>query len=476
MPTKILKRLNEPARNFHVLLRELLVYSLGWGDIEATPLANFETPAATGSDGETMASAPNRLRSGSAPFLGAHVGLYLTVYGSEFINNGVYKIIGVPSADEVVVEGGLFGATFVDDLSVQFRVVDPTLNGAGDSEYIVQGLAGSASPLWQVRIFVTNIVDDTIEFEVGPQGGWVAGFTLPALPTGAIVADTTQTWYALIEDTHIRLFTQNAAGTAVFQIAYIGGAETRRPATDDRFVISFGGSPAVSALGSLASIDSLDQALGTAITYSALTYGDSVQQNMFASIAATGSITTIAKASLVDAETFTLDDGVNTPTVFEFDVPPDGVTGGNVVVDISGDTTDDDVRDTIIAAINGVAALDITAGNGGAATVTLINDRGGTAGNTISSETVVNVGFILTDMTGGLDLPLGDSVFDIRRDSAKIPLGTEAGGFEEEDRGYLRGFRYISDQIAYRSFVDNGRLVLSLGNGLAIEWDGSLSR
>lgn len=354
MPTKILKRLNEPARTFHVLLRELLVYALGWGDIEATPLANFETPSATGSDGETLASAPNRLRSGSAPFLVGHVGQYLTVYGSEFINNGVYKIIGVPSADEIVVEGGLFGATFVDDLSVQFRVVDPTLNAAGASEYIVQGLAGSAAPLWQVRIFVTGGVNDTIEFEVGPQGGWVAGFTLPALPAGAIAADATQTWYALIEDTHIRMFTQNTAGTAVFEIAYLGGAETRRPADDDRFVISFGGSPAVSAVGSIANIDALDQALGTAITYSALTWGDSVTQNMFDS--------------------------------------------------------------------------------------------------------------------------LPDSVFDIRRDSAKIPLGTEAVGFEEEDRGYLRGFRYISDQIAYRSFVDNGRLVLSLGNGLAIEWDGSLSR
>lgn len=354
MPTKILKRLNEPARNFHVILRELLVYALGWGHIESTPLADFETPETTGSDGETLASAPNRLRSGSAPFLVGHVGLYLTVYGSEFINNGVYKIIGVPSADEVVVEGGLFGATFVDDLSVQFRVVDPTLNSAGASEYIVQGLAGSAAPLWQVRIFVTNGVNDTIGFEVGPQGGWVAGFTLPALPTGAIVADATQTWYALIEDTHIRLFTQNTAGTAVFEIAYMGGAETRRPADDDRFVISFGGSPAVSAIGSIADIDALDQALGTAITYSALTWGDSVTQNMFDS--------------------------------------------------------------------------------------------------------------------------LPDSVFDIRRDSAKIPLGTESVGDEEEDRGYLRGFRYISDQIAYRSFVDNGRLVLSLGNGLAIEWDGSLSR
>jgi hypothetical protein len=355
MPTKILKRLNEPARTFHVLLRELLVYSLGWGDIAATPLANFETPSATGTDGQTLASAPNRLTSGAAPFLVGHVGQWLTVYDSEFVNNGVYEIIGVPSASEVVVDGGIYGASFVDDLNVKFRVVDPTLNAAGATEYVVQALAGSASPLWQARIFIANLDNDTIQFEVGPQGGWTGVWSLPALPTRSIDADLpNQTWYALLEDTHIRLFTQTTAGTGVFQIAYLGGAETRRPADDDRFVVSFGGSPAVSAVGSIASVDALDQALATALTYSALTYGDLAQQNMF--------------------------------------------------------TT------------------------------------------------------------------LPDSVFDLRRDSAKIPIGTEAVGDEEDDRGYLRGFRYISDQVAYRSFVDNGRLLLSLGNGLAVDWDGSLSR
>ncbi len=119
---------------------------------------------------------------------------------------------------------------------------------------------------------------------------------------------------------------------------------------------------------------------------------------------ATGTITTIAQTNFVDGEIFTLDDGINTPTVFEFDVAPDGVTPGNILVDISGDTTADDVRDTIIAAINGVgAALEISAADGGAATVDLTQSIGGTAGNTTSSETVVSAGFILTDMTGGLD-------------------------------------------------------------------------
>lgn len=351
MPTKILKRLNEPARTFHVLLRELLVYALQWGDIEATPLANFEAPSAVGVDGETLAAQPNRLRAGSAPFLPAHVGQWLTVYGSEFINNGVYRIIGVPSADEVVVEGGLYGASFVDDISIQFRVIDPTLNAAGASHFVIQSPTSIA---WQARIFVTGGVNDTIEWEVGPQGGWLAGWGLPNLPARAVVADATQTWYGLIDDTHIRMFTQNAAGTAPFELGYLGSGESRRPAFDTNFVVSLGGTPSVTAAGAIATVDALDDTISIVRSYSAVTYGDSVQPNMF--------------------------------------------------------TT------------------------------------------------------------------LPDSVFDLRRDSAKIPLGTEDAGDEEDDRGYLRGIRYISDQISYRSFVDNGRLLLSLGNGLALDWDGSLSR
>lgn len=353
MPTKIMKRFAMPAREFHLLLREVLVYSLGWGSIDTNPLGVFEAPLATGVDGETFATASNRLKSGSAPFLPGHVGLYLTVYGSEFVNNGVYRIIGVPSADEVVVEGGLYGASFVDDINVQFRVVDPTLNAAGANYYVVQGLAGT-TPMWQTRIFLTGGVNDTIEFEVGPQGGWAAGWTLPVLPGRAVQADATQVWYALIDDTNIRLFTQNNAANGAFEIGYLGAGETRRPANDGNFAVSFGGDPTITPAGAIASVDALDQALATPLTYSALTYGDSVQQNMF--------------------------------------------------------TT------------------------------------------------------------------LPDSVYDLRRDSAKIPLGTEAVGFEDDDRGYLRGFRYITDQIPYRSFVDNGRLLLSLGNGLAVDWDGSLSR
>lgn len=118
--------------------------------------------------------------------------------------------------------------------------------------------------------------------------------------------------------------------------------------------------------------------------------------------AALGSITTVAVANLVDGEKFTLNDGIHPPVVFEFDVAGDGVTVGNVIVDVSLLITADDVRDAIIAAVNGVGAtLRMTATNGGAATVTLTQDDKGTQGNTAQSDTVLDPGFIVTAMTGG---------------------------------------------------------------------------
>lgn len=128
--------------------------------------------------------------------------------------------------------------------------------------------------------------------------------------------------------------------------------------------------------------------------------------------AAFGRIVTPGPGSLLDGETFTLDDGT-TSVVFEFDTVPDGVGGGNVVVDISAAVDEFDVRDAIVTAING-SALAITAGPGfraapggaggdpaNTAAVVLANDATGAGGNTSSSETVANGDFSVSDMTGG---------------------------------------------------------------------------
>lgn len=116
---------------------------------------------------------------------------------------------------------------------------------------------------------------------------------------------------------------------------------------------------------------------------------------------ATGSINTVAQANLIDGETFTLNDGVNSAVTFEFDKVPDGVTPGNIIVDISADVTADDIKSSIISAINGAASLDITAGDGGTGIVSLTNDASGIFGNQTITDTVNNIGFTTTGMSGG---------------------------------------------------------------------------
>lgn len=118
-------------------------------------------------------------------------------------------------------------------------------------------------------------------------------------------------------------------------------------------------------------------------------------------VAATGSITTVTGANLVDGETFTINDGINAPTVFEFD-SGGGVGGGNIAVAFTGGDTADQVRDSIISAVTGVGAtLLVTATNGGAATVTLTADLVGAHGNHLVTETVANAGFVVSGLSGG---------------------------------------------------------------------------
>jgi hypothetical protein len=120
-----------------------------------------------------------------------------------------------------------------------------------------------------------------------------------------------------------------------------------------------------------------------------------------ASTFASGSITAVAGASLVDGETFTLNDGTNTPTIFEFDSNA-SVVGGHVAVTFTGGDSAATVAAAIRAAINGVVGtLLITAAAPVSATVALTNDVVGAQGNQAITETVANAGFIVTGMSGG---------------------------------------------------------------------------
>lgn len=126
-------------------------------------------------------------------------------------------------------------------------------------------------------------------------------------------------------------------------------------------------------------------------------------------VQATGSITTVVAANIVEGETFFLNDGINAETEFVFDKGTLTPGAGQVVVDISGDTTADEVKTTLIGVITGVgSSLLITATDGGANTVTLTHDRFTATGNvTPTADTVTDGGFVVTAMASGVSRAVG---------------------------------------------------------------------
>jgi len=120
-------------------------------------------------------------------------------------------------------------------------------------------------------------------------------------------------------------------------------------------------------------------------------------------VAAAGSLTALAKAALADNDIFTLNDGVNTPTVFEFDKSGSYTpTPGYIPIHISTDTTAAQVADRMRTAINGVTTtLAITADATGLAKIVLTNDAVGTAGNQTITETLSSGTLTPENMAGG---------------------------------------------------------------------------
>lgn len=144
---------------------------------------------------------------------------------------------------------------------------------------------------------------------------------------------------------------------------------------------------------------------------------------------ATGLMTVVAKANLVDGETFVLSDGTNIPQSFEFDVAGDGVTGGRVAVDVSAATTALDVAVVAAAAINATTSATFTyeAIDNLDGTITLRNTTWLASGTTLQSETVVDAGFILTNMTGGADGVADGDYFTVKYDvGLTIPIEFDA--------------------------------------------------
>lgn len=147
----------------------------------------------------------------------------------------------------------------------------------------------------------------------------------------------------------------------------------------------------------------------------------SVWQPVYAAgVQAASTITAAAGSLIAEGDTFVLDDGINEPVGFEFDSDATLVYSNNVQVPYTGSETPDQIRDLIIAAVNGVGdSLKITASNGGVATVALQHDLEGTVGNTKLRDFTTPPGFIVRDMKGGKD-PLWDGRMDIRDSSGSL--------------------------------------------------------
>ena len=120
-------------------------------------------------------------------------------------------------------------------------------------------------------------------------------------------------------------------------------------------------------------------------------------------VKAAGYITALHPDLLVDGDSFTLNDGVNAVTIFEYDKLGNGVGAGRVPINISASTTMQAVRAATVAAINGVGGtLAITASTTGyGPTITLVNDTAGATGNQAVVSTVQSTQFLSAGMTGG---------------------------------------------------------------------------
>ncbi|HUV38778.1 MAG TPA: hypothetical protein VMY39_04150, partial [Planctomycetota bacterium] len=182
-----------------------------------------------------------------------------------------------------------------------------------------------------------------------------------------------------------------------------------------------------------------------------------------AGVQATGSITHVAQASMVDGETFTLDDGVNPPTTFEYDQTGTNVPApGNIEIDISGDTTAITVEATTIAAINSVAAtLLITASGAGTGVTNLTNVNPG-AFNTAILETVADAGFIVAGMTGGV----AETTEAITDDGTGILIGSVDPAYATTIT--VSGVDILPNGINYALGVANFKTLLAPAGGSVI--------
>lgn len=183
----------------------------------------------------------------------------------------------------------------------------------------------------------------------------------------------------------------------------------------------------------------------TAVAYPTTNPYREVEYTLFAQATAgitysSGSITVDSGNLPADGKTFTLDDGINTPVVFEFRATG-SVSPGNVLVDTSGSPTNATLRDRIIDAVNGEAnRLNITASNAGAATVGLTHTTGGAIGDQTIGDDFLPLGtWAKVNLTGGSAAETGDRQIDnLPIKSVGLAAGSACGDGEAESQVGVR--------------------------------------
>lgn len=182
-------------------------------------------------------------------------------------------------------------------------------------------------------------------------------------------------------------------------------------------------------------------------------------------VKATGSITVVAEASLLDGEWFELNDGINPNRRFEFDKStPGNFTFGNYRIPLAGGETADQVRDLIIAAINAQDddELLMDASSGGAGVVTLTHRTGGYIGNvTAPADGVANAGFVISTMAGGTGVERDDSEIDnLAIKAVGITANIDCGAGEANSYWGIRSVIGLSPTfqgICDRGYIHEGK-------------------
>ncbi len=125
---------------------------------------------------------------------------------------------------------------------------------------------------------------------------------------------------------------------------------------------------------------------------------------------ATGSITCVARASLIAGETFTIG-GAYT---FEFRPAGGAATPPNIAIDLTGSATAIAVASATATAINN-AAIGTSAKANGDGTISLESQADGAASNITITETVAAPAFLVSGMSGGATTTQWGFVFNPAR-------------------------------------------------------------